>query len=475
MPVAFEIGKPLPRHPKYDTQSRARDFWRRSDDASHTYTDGLDAKSKPILPQLPSETAEDYEWRRTMAVSPRYVSSIISLFNSIVTRTDATRPKPTDGSQAAELEKNADGMGTSLPQVIADELRRGQVEGVGYLLADTDAVGPQAIGQKARPLIRRLSGDSVVWWRDYIGQVVEAVAILCDRDGTDFAWYVTETTTQRIDLRREDSGALFVKGVGPVAAHKYGGCPLVRINPLFGSRDKAGDDSQAAPIAEQQRIITNLDSLERIEVFKATFSMWAFIGVDPNSVEKATTGSGRGLCLPMGANVASMGSDPAQADSIRKSVEKAVSTMLLAAGLSPGNPLQAGAPESGIAKAYKYNETEARLSALATAAQGAENLIRQRALAGVGAEDPGDCKWPDSFRSPDVSIELDITVKALSSVALPQVIKDVQVRKFAAESYELTPEQEAELTVQLKAGATQAAADVVNPFLKPPAARMSGT
>lgn len=485
MPALFTVGKPLKQHPKYAAEKRARDFWRRSDRASHTFSKGVDANGNPILAKLPAEDGDDYTWRKNLAVSPRFVSSIISLYNSLATRIEASRPKAeTDGGAYNVLLEDADGMGKPLRTLMQEALRKAQIESVCYLLADTNADGAyeteaEAIGAGARPLIRRIDADSVVWWREWLGEIVEGVVLLCDQDGNDFAWHVTSECVQRVDLRREEEGEhkgeLVVAEIGPDQAHKYGGCPLVRLTALFGDTDEPGEDSQAAPIAEQQRIITVLHSLEMIEVHKATFTMWCFIGVDAATLHKNKVGSGGGWALPQGADVKPMGSDPAQAESIRKSMDTAMARMFLAAGLSPGNPLETGAPESGAAKAFKYNETESRLAALAAQAEKAENTVRARALAGVGAADGGDCKWPRTFMSPDVEAELDQTIKTVSA-QVPRVIKDAQIKQYAEQAFEFTPEQKQLLDEQLVAAQAEAdAAKAADPFVNPPADRTVGT
>ncbi len=479
MPPAIEIGKELPRNTgegqDYNIQANARAFWRLSDQASHTYAHGLDAIGNPVLRRLPAEEPDDFEWRQSMAVSPRHVSSIVSLFNSIVMREEAERADGPEGSAFAELHLNADGMGTPLALLMGMQLRMAQVEGVSYVLADTTASESyssiaEQMGAAVRPIIQRVSADQVLWWNDWRGQVVEAIIILEDKNGKEFGWYTNETHQQRIEITREKTGtngwSLKVMGLGPLTAHTYGGCPLVRINPTFGSQDAPGNDSQAAPIAEAQKLITGYRSLEAIEVYKSTFTMYALLGVSPEQVGTKNTGSGRVLCLPQGTGVVRMGSDPAQATSIRESIAQTTSSMLLVAGLSPGNPLQTGSPESGVAKAYKFNEVEARLSALADAGEQAENLVRKRALAGVGAQDYGDCNWPDTFMSPDLTGDLDYTIRLLTS-PLPAVLKEEQTRLFAQGAFDLEEDDQRELNTQIEQASADAAAEKENKITNP--------
>lgn len=145
----FVIGKAFKPRSEYNDQATARAFWRLSDAASHQYPDGTDATGQPVLPKLPAEDAEDYAWRRTMAVSPRHVRSIINLFNSIVCRTPATRPTPPEGSAAEQLYADADGSGCPLPELMRKTLRTAQVEGLCYLMADTTSPEAEQAGHAA--------------------------------------------------------------------------------------------------------------------------------------------------------------------------------------------------------------------------------------------------------------------------------------------------------------------------------------
>lgn len=497
----FEVGKAFKPRKEYNAQALARAFWRLSDAASHQYPDGMDALGQAVVPKLPAEDPEDYAWRRTMAVSPRHVRSIINLFNSIVCRTPATRETPKEGTPAAQLYTDADGSGCPLPELMRKTLRTAQVEGLCYLMADTNNTeGSQVtvaekMAEKARPYVVRILPDQVLWWQDWQGKVIRAVILCQDKDGEEFLWHVSETHVQRVEVKRSGGPMgrqLKVTKVGPELPHTYGGCPLVRLLPNLGDDGdndgtEPGSDSQAAPIAEEQRCIVGLRSLELMEVHRSTYTMHALIGVDPASLmpvknangqqvsARQQAGPGRVLCLPQNAAVAKMGSDATQAESIRQSIRDRVQSMLIVAGLSPGNPLQAGQPESGAAKAYKHNETEARLSALADASQDAENLVVSRALEGVGAEPmESPASWPDTFMSPDVDAMVERTIRIVTAT-IPESIKRAQLKELATDGYGITGEAAKTLDTEIDQSLADAKEKAAASFIPPIAGRTAGT
>jgi hypothetical protein len=162
------------------------------------------------------------------------------------------------------------------------------------------------------------------------------------------------------------------------------------------------------------------------------------------------------LCLPgngsVAPGVAKISADTAQAESIRKSLAYEFGELYRAAGLAPGNPTEAGQPESGVARAFAFNEVEAALAGLAEAAERAENLAVRRLSADAGFPYPGDADWPDDFAPADLAADLEYTIRVITS-PLPVVLKDEQVRRFAGNAYALKPEQLAALSAELEQAA----------------------
>lgn len=472
VPPDLAVGKPLPKHACYAAQATARSFWRRSNRARWDYPAGIDAGGRPLLPQHERELPDRFKRRMAQAIARKYVGPILDRYNDHVCRGKVVRQGT--GGVYDTIKADADGAGTTLDQLMRRALRLAQTEGLTYLLADANVDGAYAtaaeeIAAGRRPVLRRIGADAVPWWRDWQGQVMEAIVLLTDRDGRPFGWYVTTTTTQRIALDPDNGNVL---GVEDEVSHPYGGCPLVRLAPLFDDDSDVGDDSQAAPLAEIQKLILNLDSLHHEELYGSTFTTPVFLGVSAEEVKDVTVGPGKGLALPGEAgrtpSLGKLGADPAQAQSLREATSGWVRELYRIAGLSPGNPTETGAPESGVAKAFAFNEVETRLAALADAAEAAENLAMQR-MAKAWSFTYQAADWPDTFDVQTLADELETVIRITTS-QLPDVLKDSAVRSFADHQFKLSPEEKGQLDEQL----VEPSEPPANPFAPPPG-RMAGT
>lgn len=454
------IGKPLPLHPDFSRQAKARSFWRRSDKAAWDYC-GVSTSSItydasgiwPILPRHERETLPRYERRKAQAIARGYQRQILDRFSDHVFRVPAARPDAV--GEYGKLMADADGAGTKLPDLVKRALRRAQTEGPCYLLADSNqqavyATKADEIAAGKRGVVTIVGADQVVWWRMWRGVVMEAIILLCDRDGEDYAYYVTETTAQRVNIQiKEGQIQPVVISVEDEIPHSYGGCPLVAMVPQFGEDDSPGNTSQGAPLAESIKRICNIESWLLEETQAVTFTTQVFIGVNADQVKSVEAGPGMAVCLESpGASIDKLTADPAQAESLRSTLERETTELYRAAGITAFSPTQAQQPESGVAKAFAFNEIEAKLSALAQAAQTAENLTVKRLSSGNGWPYPGDTSYPANFALPDLADELDYVIRMTTS-DLPAILKDKSIREFSQMSFRLNKEEQVELDAQL--------------------------
>lgn len=446
----------------------ARSFWRRSDRARWDYATGLDAAGQPILPKHEREHDDRYNRRQRQAIVRRYARPILDRYCDFVTRAEPFRP---EGSPAykAFLE-DCTGSGKDMDSVMRSSLRLAQTEGVSYLLLD--ASSPENYQSKAaedqagkRIIVRGICADEVIWWRDWQGEVAEALIRCAREDGTEFCWHVTTTYVQTIELKLLKSGVPVVASVGPELPHTYGGCPLVRLRPGL-DEEGAGEDSQCAPLADGQKRICNIDSWLLEELQGCTFTTTVFLGIGAQQVKEVVAGSGQVICLPSsgGSNpsVGKIGSDVAQAQSIRDSLAYEIRELYRVAGLASGNPTEAAQPESGVAKAFAFNEISAKCAALADSMESAENRVVLLASNAGTFTYPGETEYPDSFDVPDLAQELAILVQ-MDLAALPNVLKDAQTRRIAAAGFSLTGEETAQMEAELAAPPAPAP----NPFSAP--------
>lgn len=485
------VGKPLPEADSFRAQAQARSFWQRSDlcrwdfvsptgaAGSMSATSQLDAKGWFILPRHEREPDDRYLRRLNQAMPRRFVKQIINRYNDHVCRQEIERPEA--GGQYDDLKADATGAGVPLDALMRRGLRQAQVDGVAYLLADMSSPMPwankaQEQAAQRRPIVRLIGADQVVWWRDYEGQPVEAIVLMVDAMGEAFGWYVSATEAGRIDFKKDERGVRTVTGFDS-KPHEYAGCPLVRLAPEWEGTGTPGDDSMAAPLAECQKRILNIDSWLYEELQGATFTTPVLLGVDPHTLtgsdgSKIVIGPGMGIAIPSAPGSGTtpaldrLGADPAQAASLRESLAYEIQQLYRVAGLTPGNPTETGAPESGVAKAFAFNEVESRLTALADAAGCAENLIMGRLAPLIGGY-PGDAIWPKKFDAPDVAAELDLTIRVLTAPQMPGILRAKAVSAFADKAFSFAPEERAELEQQIEAIEAEREAVDASPFTRP--------
>lgn len=476
MTLTFEIGKPLKRHDAYDSDLIARAFWRLSFRCGRQYATGKDAKGKEILVRHEREKDDGYQ-RRLRVTKPRnHVGPIIRKYNDFVFRKEAERPdEKTEAvtSLYARLLADADGKGTCLEEFMRTCTRVAQVEREAYILPDSNAPTDGAEISKAqakegnvRPFFRRIPPDAVLNWRDQDGVLVEAVILLTDADGNLFSKHYTATTVTDIKLSPEKDAVNGYKvlEVGDPKPHKATACPLVRLRPQFDGDDEGNEpgESQASPLAELQQAIFNSVSLLKEELFNVTFSQIVALGVTAEQVKSAEVGSNRVICIPNpGGSWDTIGADPAQADSIRKDITDESRELYRIAGISSSDPLEGpGQAESGVARAFKFNDLAANLSALADAAESAENSAMARLFEMNGETVPESAKYPDDFDSPVFSDELDATIRAIDS-GMPRTMVKKIAQRFAKRNLALSDEETAKVDTELDQGPPERSA---NPF-----------
>lgn len=485
MPPVFEVDRPLPTHPSFDSDRTARAFWRLSYRCGRTYITGLDALGQEVLVRHEREQAASYLRRQRCAKPRNYCGPIIRQYNDFVFRREATGRDEEKAPVYLQLLEDADGRGTGLVKLMRTALKRAQIEREVYLLpdstkpADGQMTQAQAKAQNVRTIIRLIGADSVIWWRDVDGVLAEALVLLTDHEGEEFARWYGPKTTQDIRLKqreeKDQKQTTVVASIEEEKAHPYGTCPLERLRPLFDDSDDceaSPGESQIAPLAELQQDVANKLSLLDSEIYDATFSQWIASGVDKNRVGELDSGTTRVICLPDPASrFDSIGADPAQANTLREVIGDTVRELYRIAEISAGNPTEAAAPESGIAKAFKFNGLAANLSALADACEAAENGTMRRIFLANNIGDAPVVDYPGDFDSPDFAAELETVIRVTAAGTLPATIKRHVSQRFADRCLSLDKDEVVAFEAELAAlGVVDENTDPFNP-----ARRMTGT
>lgn len=435
------IGKPLPRDPDYDDMVKARAFWRASYRAGRKYRNAKDAHGDDILIRHPSEADRDYMDRKRMTTPRGYVGPIIRRYNDFVFRRPPTIPKMAEGSLADQLWQDITGSGTPALKWFTRRLRDAQKDGVAYILVDSTRPAEALSISEAearqngyRIICRQIDPESVLSVeRD--GDLITQALVLLRVDGVRIARLYTATTLTDYSLSKDNVPT----DVIGMRNHGYGGIPLVELRPTLDDES----ESQAAPLSEHQMTIFNLLSLLMQELRDNTFTQWVLAGITKDEAADSGVeyGSNRIFCIPNpGGTLSRIGSDVAQADSLRRSIDAEIDALYRTAGVDGGSPTQAGAPESGLAKAFKFNDLNANLAAMGDAVESAINQVFRIAHQATGQEYPGDIKFPDEHAPPDYGAELQELISALATNAIPPVIRRVVADRFIQRNLNLSNE-----------------------------------
>lgn len=448
---------------QYQQDARARAFWRVSFRCARGYLSAKDTSGQAILIPHEREEADSYA-RRLRFTRPRnFVGPTLRRYNAIV-----FRKAPVRDAQAApvyaEFVANATEAGMGLDAFVSEALLRAMVDREAYILPEVEGDAPAAPTVAAvraagtRPVVCLIDADAVLEVEtEEGGQVLcEALVRMTRDDNVKVLRYYTEETYTDYVLAPVQPAAgavLTIDRVEPPVAHGYGQCPLVRLRPCvdpFGTLPGAGaGDSVAGPLAESQMAINNLLSLLNEEICNVTFSQMLVMGVSADQFKDQKVGTTRLLCVPNPqGSVEVLGADPAQAVSIRDSIADEVANLLRLAGLGSAETLTA--PQSGLALAFRYNDLATIVSALAVAAEDAEDCLARVLASGWGFEAPPRPQYQGKDPElPDYPGETTTLLAVLTASGIPAVLREKAAERFATRNLSLSDADLARLRTEL--------------------------
>lgn len=442
MPLIVENGT-IPKSEGYTREYQRRKFWRLSYHCyGPDYVNGSDGEGIPVIRRHERESEEDYARRKQTAVPWCFVGPIVRKYNDFVHR------KPYDSDPIwSEFYEDVDTMGTPADVFMAQRLLCAQIDKVSYILMDTAGssgtiTNAQRQFENQRVFWRAVDADQVIQWKWFEGVLLEAAILMCDSTGQDFIWYVTPETVQRIDVKIEKT-EIKIAAIGPESYHNWGGCPLVPVKPNFGGV------SQAAPIAELQKGVTRERSLLDEELWNSTYSLMYITGAaKPKAESDIKFGPKQMLFLPNPqSSLGTVGGDPAQAMSIRQSIEDNTKEIMRVSGVDSGSA-EAGQVESGLAKSFRFNDLAANLASLAKAEQDAHRRCERLTANELGISDYSYVTYPSDFTMPILNQELTDVISGLRS-GLPRVLIDKLIQRFAQRNFDLSDEDKDTLEQQL--------------------------
>lgn len=467
---------PVTVHSTYTSDQTARAFWRLSFRTGREYIRGRDALGLPVLVEHEREEAISYQ-RRLRTTKPRnYTGPIVRRYNDMVFRKPPTRDASADDFWL-EFWLDCDGYGTSMDVFMSNALLVAQVERETYVVPDVahppgeaSLVTVAAVEQAGtRPIVCRVDAGAVINWIESGSVLSEVLMLWINQDGKTVLRWWGASERQDFDLNQNElaAGQLSIAGINPPVPHGYDRMPVARLRPNLDPLGPFGTtcgDSQAGPIAEGQQAITNLLSLLNEEISNVTFSQMIASGVSDEQVKDVKVGNARILCLPNPASRVDMiGADPAQAVSIRTSMQDEVENLMRAAGVVQGD---AQAAQSGVALAFRHNDMATIVASLGNACEATENTINGTVADAWGQEAPAPVEYQcNESDPPNFTAEADALVKFVSSTTIPTVLRVKVAERFAKRNLPMSNEDMDAMRGQMEgADRAQDNAATGNPF-----------
>jgi hypothetical protein len=459
--IKIEIGKLLAQHADYEKEHMRRAFWRSTAKCTADHINDRDALGNPIIHQFECESSKTYKKRKQRTKPRNHCGQFEKKVNDFVFRNEISRPTENDPA-VKSLYENCDLYGTTMDNFMKKVVFNAQIDGKRGILPDT--TGPadgsiltkaQALTEGERPFLRDIDADDIFNWYELDGFLVEAVIIFNDLNGAPFAKYYNESI--QMDIRLETTakhGEYRVVGVGEQIPHGYAPhIPLVMVRPTEW-------ESHIAPGAEIQQGITNLLSLLNQQIYQHTFTKYLLAGIkmskdDDGDFQKPTKfvwdDDSVMVVKDQGVTKVDLGSNVEQTDMILKVIGNEEENLYRTFGISAANPLKVGQPESGIAKAFSFNNLEVELKSLSDTAEAAENNILNRLWVAYGKPGvPEPTVYDDKFEAPDLAEEI-AELRDAQSVGLPTVVVNKIISDMVHKFFSLSEKELKALDAELNA------------------------
>jgi hypothetical protein len=441
----IQINKKLPFASDYLSEKDEIEFLKLSYEADgNSYTLGSCPEGY-IIPKLACEEYDDWKVRRELTPIRSYVSSIVDKYSASVFRNEPSRM--TQSATYEMLEKDADGYGNSLNKVMKEAVKKAQIEGACYLLADDTASNTEilTIAQQtssgARPYIRIVPKASVVNKEEVEKKLISAIILLEDSQGVTFARYMDDYNYIDITLSRE----YMIESISEPYNHGFSKCPLVEIKPF--------ESPQSKQISYSQKTIVNLLSLLNQEMVDHVFSKWVLSGVrlpqdDSGTPQKINYGSKRMIVLEdANAKLDTVTADHGAAESLRAEIKLEEENLYYTAGFGKNNLADASSNMSGFALEVSREDFFIKCNDIKTSAENAENEVMSL-IAEKESFDYIPVVYSSRFVVDDNGTELNKLRDALA-LDLPKSFKNLLVKDYISKFYNVSEEQMAVIEQEL--------------------------
>jgi hypothetical protein len=426
-PIKVVEGEKPPIHPEYHKLCREWDFYESSWKGGSRYKDARDENGLPVLVQHSSESKQGFESRKSLSSYNNFPRAVIDRMTSLI----FSRPIKRDPNEKfSEWCENVDGNKTCMHIFMHDRMVKAATLGIWGMVIDSNIIDPPTSklseDETAKIYIRDIDPRSCInWSKD------RKIVLLKQPDQIQLV-DDTNVTTWKLD---EDGNVL---ATPMVVSHGWEYNPIIW---LYGCAAQEGPEaSLIGDVSTHSKLLFNYKSWLMEESQKATFSTFVVTApnLDPSKMAMVPLGSRNWLLFPCVATDIRwecIGSDPAQAASLRDSIEKEIDQIYQSVGLQRSEAIRSSA-ESGVAIQIRLSEMSSNASRLAENAEQAENKILELWSTATGVEVEETC-YPDPDDMDTGSLADDLK-QALDVVSanMPEVLKGTMVRHFAEKKFD---------------------------------------
>lgn len=436
------------------------------------FVNGVDQTKQIIeisgnLFQHPKEKTEDYNRRLNMSYYYNFCSPVIDIYKNHLFKESVTYDYGNITDEVEERQENIDNMGSSIDEFRKNLSENTQIYGHCFVIVDAPKIAEDDIILTKEDQIERglypyftihqpqnminwsLDENGKPYWillREYKDRNKDIKAFDNTKTETDYTYLLW--TREYWERYNKDYELID----GPVL-HEVGEVPVVCA---FDKKSKYARSflgiSHIADIAFIARDIYNSCSELKQILRDQTFSFLALQGT-ATEYDEVSLGTGKGLLYPEGRNVPQYVSPPADNANIYfQHIDKQVTRIYQLAKLESGSASSKGqtaVEQSGVSKAWDFNETNSSLAEKASNLEDAETKCWQLFAKWLGKEFDGFIEYPSEF---SVSSLLDDIAEAEAAARLNlgktfeiEIKKAIQKKKFPAANIEKLQQMEDEL------------------------------
>lgn len=375
----------------------------------------------------PKERQQDYSERLRMSYYYNFCSPIIDIYSDHLFKQPIKEDFADIKSEVEQRRENIDNKGGSISEFRKEMADLAQIYGHIFVIADSPKFNGEVktkadlISNGLYPYFTLHHPQNIINWAlDEFGRPYWII-VREELDGNDnpFAYDKEKILSVQYRLWTRQEWILYnaeYKEIGR-GTHNLG---IVPITCVFDKQSKKVRNflgiSSIADIAFISRDVYNSCSELKQILRDQTF---AFLAIQGNSSEydELSVGTSKGLLYPVDRNVPQYISPPsANAEVYFKHIDRQVSKMFQLAKLEGGSvqaPDQSAVMQSGVSKAWDFNQTNSALSKKAGNLEDGETKLWQTYAAWLDKQFTGSIEYPHEFSVNSLNQDLDEAEKMM--------------------------------------------------------------